>query len=79
MSACRFSFALFDMDGHQVPQQMVVEVGDIFKRILTEVPFDVHSWWIFLFLFYFLAMNPARLVFLNYFSCLISLDRESKE
>ncbi|KAK9950702.1 hypothetical protein M0R45_006177 [Rubus argutus] len=27
------SFALFDMDGHQVPQQMVVEVGDIFKRI----------------------------------------------
>ncbi|KAM5558309.1 polyamine oxidase 5-like [Rosa sericea] len=30
------SFALFDMDGKQVPQQMVVEVGDIFKRILTE-------------------------------------------
>lgn len=43
MSGCCFSFALFDMDGKQVPQQMVVEVGDIFKRILTEVPtFDVH-------------------------------------
>jgi len=25
------------MDGHQVPQQMVMEVGDTFKRILAEV------------------------------------------
>jgi len=23
------------MDGHQVPQQMVMEVGDTFKRIAT--------------------------------------------
>ncbi|KAL6223413.1 hypothetical protein ACLB2K_006800 [Fragaria x ananassa] len=30
------SFALFNIDGKQVPQQMVVEVGDVFKRILTE-------------------------------------------
>lgn len=44
MSECRFSFALFNIDGKQVPQQMVVEVGDVFKRILTEVPtFDEHS------------------------------------
>ncbi|TQD88473.1 hypothetical protein C1H46_025997 [Malus baccata] len=28
------SFALFDMDGRQVPQKMVVEVGDTFKKIL---------------------------------------------
>lgn len=77
MSACRFSFALFDMDGHQVPQQMVVEVGDIFKRILTEVPFEVHPWWIF---YLFFSYEPSSvLVFLNYFSCLISLDRESKD
>ena len=26
------------MDGKQVPQQMVVQVGDVFKKILTEVP-----------------------------------------
>ena len=25
------------MDGHQVPQQMVIEVGETFKRILEEV------------------------------------------
>nr|ANJ77638.1 polyamine oxidase 4 [Malus domestica] len=30
------SFALFDTDGHQVPQKMVVEVGDTFKKILRE-------------------------------------------
>ncbi|QCE01119.1 non-specific polyamine oxidase [Vigna unguiculata] len=30
------SCMLFDMDGHQVPQQMVMEVGDTFKRILAE-------------------------------------------
>ncbi|GAV61729.1 Amino_oxidase domain-containing protein, partial [Cephalotus follicularis] len=30
------SYALFDMDGHQVPQQIVIEVGDTFKRILNE-------------------------------------------
>ncbi|RVW47688.1 putative polyamine oxidase 4 [Vitis vinifera] len=27
---------LFDMDGHQVPQKMVVEVGETFKKILKE-------------------------------------------
>ncbi|KAJ1376677.1 hypothetical protein SESBI_49686 [Sesbania bispinosa] len=31
------SCMLFNIDGHQVPQQMVMEVGDIFKRILAEV------------------------------------------
>lgn len=25
------------MDGHQIPQQMVIEVGETFKRILKEV------------------------------------------
>ncbi|THG01770.1 hypothetical protein TEA_019703 [Camellia sinensis var. sinensis] len=30
------SYALFDMDGRQVPQQMVIEVGEAFKRILKE-------------------------------------------
>jgi hypothetical protein len=28
---------LFDIDGHQVPQQTVIEVGETFKRILEEV------------------------------------------
>jgi len=28
---------LFNIDGKQVPQQMVIEVGDIFKKILEEV------------------------------------------
>ncbi|KAK2979217.1 hypothetical protein RJ640_009615, partial [Escallonia rubra] len=39
------SYMLFDMDGHQVPQQMVIEVGDVFKRILkeTEKVRDEHS------------------------------------
>ncbi|XP_009597054.1 probable polyamine oxidase 4 [Nicotiana tomentosiformis] len=30
------SFMLFDMDGHQVPQNTVVQVGDVFKKILSE-------------------------------------------
>lgn len=30
------SFKLFDMAGHQVPQQIVVEVGETFKKILNE-------------------------------------------
>lgn len=30
------SYILFDMDGRQVPQQIVIEVGDAFKRILKE-------------------------------------------
>lgn len=30
------SYTLFDKDGHQVPQQMVIEVGETFKRILEE-------------------------------------------
>ncbi|KAJ4706840.1 Polyamine oxidase [Melia azedarach] len=30
------SYALYDMDGNKVQQQMVIEVGDIFKRILKE-------------------------------------------
>ncbi|WVY91510.1 hypothetical protein V8G54_037024, partial [Vigna mungo] len=32
----RYSCMLFNMDGHQVSQQMVMEVGDTFKRILAE-------------------------------------------
>jgi len=34
---CHFSYTLFDKEGRQVPQQMVIEVGDTFKRILEEV------------------------------------------
>ncbi|KAH7850304.1 hypothetical protein Vadar_030720 [Vaccinium darrowii] len=30
------SYALFDVEGGQVPQQMVIEVGDVFVRILKE-------------------------------------------
>ncbi|KAF7816289.1 putative polyamine oxidase 4 [Senna tora] len=30
------SYTLFSKDGHQVPQQIVMEVGDTFKRILAE-------------------------------------------
>ncbi|XP_059449769.1 probable polyamine oxidase 4 [Corylus avellana] len=30
------SYTLYDGDGHQVPQQMVIEVGETFKRILKE-------------------------------------------
>ncbi|XP_077247007.1 polyamine oxidase 5-like [Tasmannia lanceolata] len=39
------SYALFDMNGCQVPQQLVIEVGDIFVRILkeTEKVRDEHS------------------------------------
>jgi len=41
---------LFDIDGHQVPQQTVIEVGETFKRILEEVScifiriFTIHKW-----------------------------------
>lgn len=34
-----FSYALFDMDGHQVPQPLVIEVGETLKKILKEVCF----------------------------------------
>nr|DAD32575.1 TPA_asm: hypothetical protein HUJ06_011426 [Nelumbo nucifera] len=39
------SFVLFDVDGHQIPQQLVIEVGEIFKKILkeTEKVRDEHS------------------------------------
>ncbi|KAF9624091.1 hypothetical protein IFM89_007789 [Coptis chinensis] len=30
------SYVLFDMDGYQVPQRLVIEVGDTFKKILEE-------------------------------------------
>ncbi|XP_047335038.1 probable polyamine oxidase 4 [Impatiens glandulifera] len=30
------SCTLFDMEGHQVPRQMVIEVGDVFMKILKE-------------------------------------------
>ncbi|CDP01706.1 unnamed protein product [Coffea canephora] len=30
------SYALFDIKGHQVPQQTVIEVGEVFKKILKE-------------------------------------------
>lgn len=30
------SYALFDMEGHQVPQQLVTEVGEAFERVLEE-------------------------------------------
>ncbi|RYR68153.1 hypothetical protein Ahy_A03g014621 isoform B [Arachis hypogaea] len=30
-------YMLFNIDGHQVPQQTVIEVGDTFKRILEEL------------------------------------------
>lgn len=34
------SNALFDKDGNQVPQQIVIKVGEIFERILKEVVFN---------------------------------------
>lgn len=34
---CFCSYALFDMDGNQVPQELVTEVGVTFEHILEEV------------------------------------------
>lgn len=31
------SYALFDMDGNQVPQELVAQVGELFESILKEV------------------------------------------
>ena len=31
-----FSYALFDGDGHQVPQDLVEKVGKVFETILEE-------------------------------------------
>lgn len=40
---------LFNIDGKQVPQQMVIEVGDTFKKILEEVkPFHFAHYGVFL-------------------------------
>lgn len=32
-----FSYALFDMEGKQVPQELVTKVGQVFEAILEEV------------------------------------------
>ncbi|KAL9672892.1 hypothetical protein QQ045_029145 [Rhodiola kirilowii] len=38
------SYALFDASGHQVPQQIVSDVSETFKRILEEVQYLVSHW-----------------------------------
>lgn len=35
------SYALYDMDGNQVPQQLVMEVGKIFEGILKEAKLHI--------------------------------------
>lgn len=32
-----FSYALFDMEGKQVPQELVTKVGQVFEAVLEEV------------------------------------------
>lgn len=32
-----FSYALFDMEGKQVPQELVTKVGQVFEVVLEEV------------------------------------------
>lgn len=41
---CSFcSYALFDMDGNQVPQELVTKVGEAFESILKEAcDFHLH-------------------------------------
>lgn len=51
------SYALFDKDGNQVPQQVVTKVGEAFERILKEVFFSVL--WIFFLL-------PSYIYWLQY-------------
>lgn len=63
------SYALFDKDGNQVPQQVVMRVGETFERILKEV-FFYDSY-----LFFFASLLPilaSSWLFSN------STDRESK-
>ena len=36
------SCMLFNIDGHQVPQHIMMEVGDTYKRILAEVRSLLH-------------------------------------
>ncbi len=38
-----FSYALFDTEGHQVPQALVIEVGEVFETLLEEVTFIICS------------------------------------
>lgn len=33
-----YSYALFDTSGHQVPQELVQNIGVVFETILKEVP-----------------------------------------
>ena len=37
---CFFSYALYDKDGNQVPQDLVAEVGETFEAILKEARND---------------------------------------
>lgn len=34
-----YSYALFEKDGNQIPQELVTEVGEAFESILKEVRF----------------------------------------
>lgn len=43
-----FSYALFDMDGNQVPQELVTKVGEAFESILKEVSHLFFSYSLFL-------------------------------
>lgn len=38
-----FSYALFDKDGNQVPQELVTKVGEVFETILLEVNYHLIS------------------------------------
>lgn len=38
-----FSYALYDMDGNQVPQELVTKIGETFESILKEVLFSLLS------------------------------------
>lgn len=37
------SYALFDTNGNQIPQELVVRVGEVFENILQEVAYFQNS------------------------------------
>ena len=44
-----FSYALYDTNGSQVPQEFVEKIGKVFEAILEEVIASLSSWCLFIY------------------------------
>lgn len=69
------------MAGHQVPQQIVVEVGETFKKILNEVGFlqVLHGFFIYTYILSSYNFSCARILKLIFFFSLLKTEKVRNE